>query len=512
MVESHFPEKQKEESTMFRILFTCWVGLFWVAMAVEEETPAVKPDPLPPGIPATMGSMYQLMFELDKGLPYRDFIRAVPHIGAAREPKDILNACQHLGLKAKHFQGEWNDLVEMKGPFLARIKKGDWLLYRLVDGRLQRLDQGKETIIIVAETDFLNSWTGDVIAAAKPTKEDLEKAPRVQFVETEHDFGDVWQGEKVEHSFVFKNVGSGTLEITDVRAGCACTAVLVSREGTGDSGDAPRSAEAENRFRPGESGYIKVVLNTAGKRHQTESSVAAHTNDPLNPVVALRVKANVRIAVEVTPSQAYFGRVSKGSSLTREIRIRTTEEPAFEILEATSSNPHVQFDLARLDPVAGDESTTSYLLKISLDIEGMAYGEEIKDAIVLKTTSKQRPSIEIRVDAMVTGDVFLAPTTLRFAPLYPKGEMIRYLILRNNGQDDVDILEVKSEIPGLSFETQTLSPGKQYRIKVTLRVDETPQPVEGEVVVVTSHPEQSELRVGVTSASPGSPNGSGDSP
>ncbi len=43
-------------------------------------------------------------------------------------------------------------------------------------------------------------------------------APKISFEQTEYDFGDLDQGEKVEHLFLFKNVGKGTLVINKVRS------------------------------------------------------------------------------------------------------------------------------------------------------------------------------------------------------------------------------------------------------------------------------------------------------
>lgn len=471
---------------MMRSISRGLVILFCTGLIAAQEKSPARPERLPTGIPPTVAAMYHLLFQLERGVPYRDFAATVPNLAVAREPVSIVEACRQLGLRAKHRKANWSDLLQLEGPFLARNRAGNWLLYRARDGQLYRLDQDEPDQVAVDEADFLKSWTNDLITAATPTAEELAASPRVEFEEKEHDFGDVWQGDSVEHIFGFRNAGTDVLRITNVLASCGCTAVLVS----------------ENEIVSGATGTVKVRLNTAGKRQRTESTVSVYTNDYLNPVVVLRVKANVRVAFEVLPSQAYFGLVSKGSSLTRDIRINAVDDPAFEIRDATCSNPRIHFDLKTLEPEQGNVEGISYMLKISLDIEGAKYGQEIMDNVVLHTTSKKHPTVEIPVQATVVGDVFMAPPNLHFAPLYPNRELVRYLIVRNNGKQDLKVLEVRSDIPGLSFTTESIAPGRHFRIRALLRVGDKPEVVEGEVVVVTDHPEQTELRAPVTSSLP----------
>ena len=49
------------------------------------------------------------------------------------------------------------------------------------------------------------------------------KGPVITWEKSVHDFGDVAQGDKVEHTFKFKNAGSEPLIITNVQVTCGCT-------------------------------------------------------------------------------------------------------------------------------------------------------------------------------------------------------------------------------------------------------------------------------------------------
>lgn len=65
-----------------------------------------------------------------------------------------------------------------------------------------------------------------------------------------HDFGDVFQGDKVEHTFRFTNTGNKDLVITNIEVTCGCT----TPKGW------PRDPIA-----PGGSGELTVAFNSAGK-------------------------------------------------------------------------------------------------------------------------------------------------------------------------------------------------------------------------------------------------------
>ena len=76
------------------------------------------------------------------------------------------------------------------------------------------------------------------------------KGPVITWEKATHDFGEIAQGEKVEHTFRFTNTGSQPLIITNVEVTCGCT----TPKGW------PRDPIAA-----GETGEITVAFNSAGK-------------------------------------------------------------------------------------------------------------------------------------------------------------------------------------------------------------------------------------------------------
>ncbi len=94
--------------------------------------------------------------------------------------------------------------------------------------------------------------------------------PYITFEETSHDFGDIYQGDKVEYTFTFENTGTEPLIITNVQTTCGCTAT-----------DWPREPVL-----PGKTGSIKVTFDSTGKygRQNKIISIVSNAVSPLNQV------------------------------------------------------------------------------------------------------------------------------------------------------------------------------------------------------------------------------------
>jgi hypothetical protein len=109
------------------------------------------------------------------------------------------------------------------------------------------------------------------------TPEQLATAPDIQFRETSFDFGEVKQGEKVEHTFRVSNEGKSPLVLRKVRTSCGCTASKPDKE----------------VIQPGESANIPVSFNTRGRNGRQNQSITVYSNDPKKSTMLLRISATV---------------------------------------------------------------------------------------------------------------------------------------------------------------------------------------------------------------------------
>lgn len=102
-------------------------------------------------------------------------------------------------------------------------------------------------VILFAAGSFAQEKDGPVITWDKKT----------------HDFGDINQGDKVEHTFYFTNTGNEPLIITNVQVTCGCTT--------------PKGWPRDP-IQAGGKGELTVAFNSAGKYGKQSKTVTIISN------------------------------------------------------------------------------------------------------------------------------------------------------------------------------------------------------------------------------------------
>lgn len=97
-------------------------------------------------------------------------------------------------------------------------------------------------------------------AAVEAEKKD---GAMITFDKKTHDFGDIMQGDKVEHTFYFTNTGNEPLIITNVQVSCGCTT--------------PKGWPRDP-IPPGGKGELTVGFNSTGKSGRQNKPVTIISN------------------------------------------------------------------------------------------------------------------------------------------------------------------------------------------------------------------------------------------
>jgi len=102
----------------------------------------------------------------------------------------------------------------------------------------------------------------DNVTAAADRDAQQGTFPKIEFEESEFDFGTIEQGTAVEHIFKFKNTGEAPLVIVDAKSSCGCTV----------------PEKPEGPIAPGETGELLVKFNGSGKGQVNKTvTVTANT-------------------------------------------------------------------------------------------------------------------------------------------------------------------------------------------------------------------------------------------
>ncbi len=108
---------------------------------------------------------------------------------------------------------------------------------------------------------------------------DPNQGPIIAFENPSHDFGDIAQGDVVNHVFTFENNGNAPLILSNVLTTCGCTAPEWPNQPIG----------------PGEVGTIKVQFNSTGKVGVQHKTITVLSN-------AQNARETIKIMTNVMPA------------------------------------------------------------------------------------------------------------------------------------------------------------------------------------------------------------------
>ena len=126
-----------------------------------------------------------------------------------------------------------------------------------------------ETAVVDANT---NTTANNATDPGNTTAEPASTLPvtTVEFVEDNHNFGEIKEGEKVSHVFKFRNSGTNPLKVENVKPSCGCTTPDWSKD----------------EVAPGEEGFVTVEFDSKGKKGIQKKSVTFSFNgDPKNKIL-----------------------------------------------------------------------------------------------------------------------------------------------------------------------------------------------------------------------------------
>ena len=121
------------------------------------------------------------------------------------------------------------------------------------------------------------------VPVARPVKKAEKKPvqkryPELTFDSLLYDFGEILQGDKIEHKFTFTNTGKAPLTITKADATCGCAVPSIPFID----------------IMPGETGYIGIMYNSVGKEGEEYPEVTIFSNAKTNPNQVLKLKGFVK--------------------------------------------------------------------------------------------------------------------------------------------------------------------------------------------------------------------------
>lgn len=326
------------------------------------------------------------------------------------------------------------------------------------------------------------------INAAKPAnqgageggpKEKAQAGPlsdkvKAVFDEMTHDFGDVWAGPPLKHTFKVKNDGTEPLEIRAVKPSCGCTL----------------AGEFTKVVKPGETGEIPLSLKSEALHDKFNKTVTVTTNEKDNATVKLTLVGTAKQKVEMSPSSISFGSVRFNDVIEKTVELKNNTDKPLELkLGDTDKTMPFSYQLTEKD------KGKVYELKIATvpPIKEGTHNAEV----ALSTNFEDKQELKLRVSAVVPPRLALRPSTIIHNPrlkTYP-------VQFANNGESDVKVLSAVVDDPAITTKLTENQVGKKYTIELTFPEDyEVPKGKEVTMTVKTDDPEKPEVTLPIKAA------------
>ncbi len=348
-------------------------------------------------------------------------------------------------------------------------------LMRITTGR-GWIVRGVLLFVMMGVFSFSPAFGQDSPPTSAPTD---GQGPKWVCAEPLYQFEPVWAGEKVRHTFVFRNEGNATLHILNVQAGCRCTA----------------TSDYTKELAPGGEGRIPVILDTHGMRSEVVRTIRVETDDPQNKQVTLTLKGQIKACIEYPSGQNIdFGRIYSGSELVKALRLVNLTDQAMKIEPAEGKSGVFAWQVKEVE---ADKVVDVYVTATPPFADGPNNVN-----LVLRTGLEREPNTQIFCRLYSPPVVECNPPMLMVSPkinrAFPREISVLY-----NGEGMMNLLAVEAENPAIKTQFTAVKPGKSYNIQVQFPANlEIPPDQPTHVVLKTDLENHSRVLIPIRSQGP----------
>lgn len=253
--------------------------------------------------------------------------------------------------------------------------------------------------------------------------------PRLVCDEPVYDFGTADPSMPVEHTFVIRNEGDVTLEITRVHASCGCTVASISSQ----------------QVPPGGESKISARLILAGRSGPQQKTILIESNDPEKPQFTLTLKGVAGAAINVQPAQILLNNLPAGSKPSANVILSSGDGERFSIKAVDSTSPQLEAQVTTI------EEGRAY--RIDLSTREPIEAGLFRASVVIQTDHPKRPSVEVPVIFVSQRELVVAPREIVFER--PAADPVsRFVLLRHADGTPVEIDRVEPPDPAVKVAVQ----------------------------------------------------------
>lgn len=278
------------------------------------------------------------------------------------------------------------------------------------------------------------------VPATQPSASPATPACRIETIE--YDFGKVWAGETVNHTFELTNLSEHVLEIRGVTTACGCT--------TADKWD--------KQVQPGQVWNLDTKLSTTGTRGPIHKTITVKTDDPNRQEILFVLKGHARSRFDFSPAASVaFGAVQASTQAKHTLVITNNLEEPVIFGKATPSTPYVKVTLREIDKGH----------RYELDVETVPPLPESGSlgTILLETDLKEESVVRVPVYVLVRPRVYLSPKTITIPSTTATDIQRSVQVLTTDGKKPA-VVHAEASDPGIEVIIDAASDDQPGRVKV----------------------------------------------
>ena len=220
-----------------------------------------------------------------------------------------------------------------------------------------------------------------------------------------------------------------------------------------------------------------------------------YSNDPKKPTARIALTCLVKQYVSIKPSDRINMVGFEGDKLSHQVTIEATDEEPLEITDVYSNvDEKIKYKLETMEKGK----------KYSLEVKNQSTEEGfIRGNISLKTSSPNKPLINLPLYVKLQKELAVKPSSLAFGKINLEGEgdlqkrLTKRVMVKKNRGENLTIKKIEPSADWIMTETETNLEGKQYRIIITLDKDKMPKGKFDEKVEIKTNSQKEPLVVAV---------------
>lgn len=326
------------------------------------------------------------------------------------------------------------------------------------------------TEVTVAETTPVDDKSTDVSLP--------DKHPVIFFENSDFNFGQIYQDQKVDHIYRFENRGNDILEIKKVKTSCGCTAAILT----------------DSTVPPGETGEIKTTFSSGSKRGNIKKSITVLSNDPGTPSYKLTISGEIIENISIKPRNINFGSASvdKETGKTVTVTIKSLSSPDFKINKITPSQPFIDASIV-------EENDGEYIINVTLkDYRKIG---RFSGKIHLETNNQKQQKAIIPFFGEIAGDVTAYPKRIYYGIVTEGKELTQKVFVKIN-KKGIRVLDTKltPDFLGVKIDEKYGQNNPHCLIEITLPKDASIGNLNGLLELYTNSKQQPIIKIPITGA------------